>query len=87
VLPLFLLFSGFGGQKFIESQVKKIRDLKNMCLERVGTHNCLRDQPHCVGIDAVHPWVCAVLLQHTGCAYQLAVAGIARPYTAMWGLG
>jgi pentose-5-phosphate-3-epimerase len=27
--------AGFGGQKFIESQVKKIRDLKNMCLEKV----------------------------------------------------
>lgn len=30
--------AGFGGQKFIESQVGKIRALKNMCLERVSGH-------------------------------------------------
>lgn len=43
--------AGFGGQKFIESQVKKIRDLKNMCLEKVGTcitHKC------CAGMHAAH---------------------------------
>lgn len=27
---------GFGGQKFIESQVDKIRELKRMCNERVS---------------------------------------------------
>ena len=27
---------GFGGQKFIESQVQKIRELKRMCNEKVG---------------------------------------------------
>jgi ribulose-phosphate 3-epimerase len=27
---------GFGGQKFIESQVQKIRELKKMCNEKVG---------------------------------------------------
>jgi ribulose-phosphate 3-epimerase len=31
---LLLLPAGFGGQKFIESQVGKIRALKNMCLEK-----------------------------------------------------
>lgn len=37
VVDLVLIMSvnpGFGGQKFIESQVGKIRTLKQMCLER-----------------------------------------------------
>jgi hypothetical protein len=39
VVDLVLIMSvnpGFGGQSFIESQVVKIRALKNMCLEKVG---------------------------------------------------
>jgi pentose-5-phosphate-3-epimerase len=38
VVDLILIMSvnpGFGGQKFIESQVAKIRNLKRMCLEKV----------------------------------------------------
>lgn len=39
VVDLILIMSvnpGFGGQKFIESQVAKIRNLKRMCNEKVG---------------------------------------------------
>ncbi len=39
VCDLVLIMSvnpGFGGQKFIESQVAKIRALKKMCQEKVG---------------------------------------------------
>jgi ribulose-phosphate 3-epimerase len=39
VCDLVLIMSvnpGFGGQGFIESQVAKIRALKQMCLEKVG---------------------------------------------------
>lgn len=39
VVDLVLIMSvnpGFGGQKFIESQVAKIRALKAMCLAKVG---------------------------------------------------
>lgn len=28
---------GFGGQSFIESQVKKISDLRKMCIEKVSS--------------------------------------------------
>lgn len=38
IVDLVLIMSvnpGFGGQAFIESQVKKIRELRNMCLEKV----------------------------------------------------
>lgn len=38
VVDLVLIMSvnpGFGGQSFIESQVKKISDLRRMCLEKV----------------------------------------------------
>ncbi len=31
---------GFGGQKFIESQVQKIRELKKMCNEKVRRAGC-----------------------------------------------
>ena len=40
VVDLVLIMSvnpGFGGQSFIESQVKKIRDLRQMCEEKVGS--------------------------------------------------
>ena len=39
VVDLVLIMSvnpGFGGQSFIESQVKKIKDLRRMCEEKVG---------------------------------------------------
>lgn len=38
VVDLVLIMSvnpGFGGQSFIESQVKKISDLRRMCVEKV----------------------------------------------------
>ena len=38
VVDLVLIMSvnpGFGGQSFIESQVKKIADLRRMCVEKV----------------------------------------------------
>lgn len=38
VVDLVLIMSvnpGFGGQSFIESQVKKISDLRRMCAEKV----------------------------------------------------
>lgn len=41
VVDLVLIMSvnpGFGGQSFIESQVKKISDLRRMCLEKVYSH-------------------------------------------------
>lgn len=45
VVDLVLIMSvnpGFGGQKFIESQVAKTRALKNMCLDKVcmQSHSC-----------------------------------------------
>lgn len=39
VVDLVLIMSvnpGFGGQSFIESQVKKISDLRKMCAEKVS---------------------------------------------------
>ena len=39
VVDLVLIMSvnpGFGGQSFIESQVKKISDLRRMCVEKVS---------------------------------------------------
>lgn len=44
VVDLVLIMSvnpGFGGQSFIESQVKKISDLRRMCLEKVYSHACV----------------------------------------------
>lgn len=43
-VDLILIMSvnpGFGGQSFIESQVKKIADLRRMCVELVYTSNLL----------------------------------------------
>lgn len=40
VVDLVLIMSvnpGFGGQSFIESQVKKISDLRRICAEKVGS--------------------------------------------------
>jgi len=45
VVDLVLIMSvnpGFGGQSFIESQVKKISDLRRLCVEKVCcNHFCL----------------------------------------------
>jgi pentose-5-phosphate-3-epimerase len=43
VVDLVLIMSvnpGFGGQSFIESQVKKISDLRRLCVEKVCCNNC-----------------------------------------------
>lgn len=40
MVDLVLIMSvnpGFGGQSFIESQVKKISDLRRMCVEKVSS--------------------------------------------------
>lgn len=42
MVDLVLIMSvnpGFGGQSFIESQVKKISDLRRLCAEKVHTNN------------------------------------------------
>lgn len=42
VVDLVLIMSvnpGFGGQSFIESQVKKISDLRRLCVEKVGCNH------------------------------------------------
>jgi len=44
VVDLVLIMSvnpGFGGQSFIESQVKKISDLRRLCAEKVWFYICI----------------------------------------------
>lgn len=63
IVDLVLIMSvnpGFGGQKFIESQVPKIRALKQMCLEKVRAQRAWR-QLHSWGssvggLGIVHSW-------------------------------
>jgi hypothetical protein len=57
-----------------------------MCLERVGIHICLRDQPHCVGIDAVYRgcalYCCSTLAVRT----NLLLPGLHDPIQLCGGL-
>ena len=41
---------GFGGQKFIESQVQKIRELKRMCNEKASAGARQKEKGLCIGL-------------------------------------
>ncbi|CAA2983323.1 ribulose-phosphate 3-epimerase, chloroplastic [Olea europaea subsp. europaea] len=67
VVDLVLIMSvnpGFGGQSFIESQVKKISDLRRMCAEKVAyvsiwflTTGLRRNQILMFVLQGVNPWI------------------------------
>lgn len=62
---------GFGGQSFIESQVKKIRDLRKICQEKVNCFfqfhlyfaHCIKDLEEFVAdknlimLQGINPWI------------------------------
>lgn len=72
IVDLVLIMSvnpGFGGQKFIESQVGKIRALKQMCLEKVRRRQRWRGGragdagegqagARCACTPLAQPWLC-----------------------------